>query len=130
MAKQKIVVKVTMKDEKKSRKALTIAAKVSGVDSVALVGPNKEHIALTGEGIDPVCLTYMLRKSIGHTEIVSVGVIEDKKPYEPVATPKKTKEALLIPESFQYPHPYPPYHAHLMHMQVVHEEPYNYCSIL
>ncbi|CAI9283095.1 unnamed protein product [Lactuca saligna] len=80
MAKQKIVVKVTMNNEKKARKALQIAVSLSGVESASFVGSDKDQIAVTGEGIDPVELTTMLRKGVGYTELVSVGPVEEKKP--------------------------------------------------
>ncbi|KAI3769475.1 hypothetical protein L6452_00578 [Arctium lappa] len=79
MAKQKIVVKVTMNSDKKSRKALKIAVSLCGVDSASFVGSDKDQIAVTGEGIDSVELTTLLRKGVGYTELVSVGPVEEKK---------------------------------------------------
>ncbi|PWA75284.1 hypothetical protein CTI12_AA247950 [Artemisia annua] len=78
MAKQKIVVRVTMNTDKKSRKALGIAASLDGVESASLVG--SDQIAVTGEGIDSVKLTTLLRKRVGYTELVTVGNVEEKKP--------------------------------------------------
>ncbi|GJR89015.1 hypothetical protein Tco_0213026 [Tanacetum coccineum] len=63
MAKQKIVVKVTMENDKKSRKALKIAASLDGVESASFVG--SDQIAVTGEGVDSVKLTTLLRKGVG-----------------------------------------------------------------
>ncbi|XP_023766065.1 disease resistance protein RGA5 [Lactuca sativa] len=80
MAKQKIVVKVTMNTEKKARKALQIAVSLFGVESASFVGSDKDQIAVTGEGIDPVELTTLLRKGVGYTELLSVGPVEEKKP--------------------------------------------------
>jgi len=44
------------------------------------VGSDKDQIAVTGEGIDSVELTTLLRKGVGYTELVSVGPVEEKKP--------------------------------------------------
>ncbi|XP_024967800.1 heavy metal-associated isoprenylated plant protein 47-like [Cynara cardunculus var. scolymus] len=79
MAKQKIVVKVTMTSDKKTRKALKIAVSLCGVESASIVGSDKDQIAVTGEGIDSVELTTLLRKGVGYTELVSVGPVEEKK---------------------------------------------------
>ncbi|PWA35802.1 hypothetical protein CTI12_AA606110 [Artemisia annua] len=78
MAKQKIVVRVTVNNDKKSRKAFVIAASLDGVESASLVG--SDQIAVTGEGIDSVRLTTLLRKRVGYTELVTVGNVEEKKP--------------------------------------------------
>ncbi|KAJ9560836.1 hypothetical protein OSB04_005996 [Centaurea solstitialis] len=72
MAKQNIIVKVAMFDAKKTRKAMKIAVGVSGVESAALIGSNKNQIKVTGEGIDSVELAMLLRKGVGCTELVSV----------------------------------------------------------
>ncbi|MFS7933894.1 hypothetical protein Hanom_Chr04g00385171 [Helianthus anomalus] len=76
---QKIVVKVSMDGDKKARKALKIAVSISGVVSASFVGSDKDQIAVTGEGIDSVELTTLLRKKVGYTELVSVGPVEAKK---------------------------------------------------
>ncbi|KAI3769462.1 hypothetical protein L6452_00565 [Arctium lappa] len=86
MAKQKIVVKVTMKNCKSSRKALQIAVSVSGVESVAIL--DNERIAVIGEQIDSVQLACLLRKSVGHTDLVSVGPVEEKKAVKPISIPQ------------------------------------------
>uniref|UniRef100_A0A251V2H3 Heavy metal-associated domain, HMA n=1 Tax=Helianthus annuus TaxID=4232 RepID=A0A251V2H3_HELAN len=75
MEKQKIVVKVSMNSDKKTQKALQIAVGVS-VESASFVGSDKDQIAVTGEGIDSVELTTLLRKKVGYTELVSVGPVE------------------------------------------------------
>ncbi|GKC87760.1 heavy metal-associated isoprenylated plant protein 47-like protein [Tanacetum coccineum] len=78
MAKQKIVVRVAINSNKKSRKALAVAANLKGVESAFFVG--SDQIAVTGEGIDPVKLATLLRKRVGYTELVSVGNVKDKNP--------------------------------------------------
>ncbi|PWA79862.1 hypothetical protein CTI12_AA202390 [Artemisia annua] len=78
MAKQKIVVRVTMENDKKSRKALRIAVGLDGVESASFVG--SDQIAVTGEGVDSVKLATLLRKGVGYAELVTVGNVEEKKP--------------------------------------------------
>ncbi|KAJ9560854.1 hypothetical protein OSB04_006014 [Centaurea solstitialis] len=80
MAKQKIVVKVTTHNDKKSRKALKIAGSLCGVESASFVGLDKDQIAVTGEGIDSVELITLLRNGVGYAELVSVGPAEEEKP--------------------------------------------------
>ncbi|KAL4598757.1 hypothetical protein ACB092_11G079900 [Castanea dentata] len=62
--------------EKARRKAMKIAVGLSGVESLALKGQNRDQIEVKGE-IDPVKLVALLRKKVGHADIVSVA--EDKK---------------------------------------------------
>ncbi|KAJ9560874.1 hypothetical protein OSB04_006034 [Centaurea solstitialis] len=109
MAKQNIVVKVAMFDDKKTRKALKIAVGVSGVESAALIGSDKDQIKVTGEGIDSVELATLLRKGVGCTELVSVGPVEEKKPAAatPAATPAPSKPpATVVPLQVLYPQHY------------------------
>ncbi|KAF5746195.1 hypothetical protein HS088_TW06G00362 [Tripterygium wilfordii] len=96
--KQKIVISVSM-DGQKSRsqwyqslmsaagfsgqnprsKALQIAVGLQGVDQAALGGKEKDQIEVTGEGIDAVELTDLLRKKVGFANLVSVTPVEAKK---------------------------------------------------
>ncbi|KAG5227920.1 heavy metal-associated isoprenylated plant protein [Salix suchowensis] len=82
--KQKIVIKVTVKGPRCRSKALKIAVGLSGVESVGLVGQDKSHIEVVGDGVDAVELTDLLRKKVGYAELASVTVVgekkEDKKP--------------------------------------------------
>ena len=52
------------------------------MESAAFEGSDKDQIAVIGEGIDSVKLTAKLRKSVGHTDLVSVGVEKDKEKEE------------------------------------------------
>jgi len=70
--KQKIVIKVAGKTSKSRSRALKIAVSVSGVESAALAWPNKNHIEVIGDGIDPVALTKLLRKNVGPSWLVRV----------------------------------------------------------
>lgn len=94
------------------------------MESVALVGPNKEQIAVTGEGFDSVQLAIMLRKNLGYAEILSVGLIEEKKPAK--SSQKETKD---IPMLVEYPY-LQHYYGHSVPLQVFHEVPSNSCTIM
>ncbi|KAI3769468.1 hypothetical protein L6452_00571 [Arctium lappa] len=120
MAKQNIVVKVAMFNDKKTRKALKIAVGVSGVESAALIGSDKDQIKVTGEGIDSVELAKLLRKGVGCTELVSVGPVEEKKPAAPAAAASQTA-ATVVPLQV-YPHHYSSYGGPYCH---VYESPSN-----
>ncbi|KAG5545856.1 hypothetical protein RHGRI_018122 [Rhododendron griersonianum] len=75
--KQRIVIKVVFKKGQKSRsKAMRIVGGLAGIGSVAFAGPDKNHIVVTGDGIDAVELTKLLRKKVGSSELVSVGPVE------------------------------------------------------
>ncbi|KAJ9560856.1 hypothetical protein OSB04_006016 [Centaurea solstitialis] len=87
MARQKIVVKVAMHCEKKARKALQVVVSICGVESAAFEGPDKDQIVVIGEGIDSVKLTAKLRKCVGHTDLVSVGLEEEKNKDEDESKP-------------------------------------------
>ncbi|ONK68358.1 uncharacterized protein A4U43_C05F10580 [Asparagus officinalis] len=79
MAKQKIVIRVTMKDAKKRSKALKIAVGLPGVISAGLGGVDKDTIVVVGDGIDSVELTMILRKRMGSADLVSVTTTNEKK---------------------------------------------------
>ncbi|KAI4347815.1 hypothetical protein L6164_008596 [Bauhinia variegata] len=64
--KQKVLIEVSMNDQKSRSKALKTAVGLSAkkirVETAALQGQAKDQIEVTGEGIDAVQLTRMLRK--------------------------------------------------------------------
>ncbi|KAL5720602.1 hypothetical protein ACHQM5_013256 [Ranunculus cassubicifolius] len=82
MAKQKVVIKVSMSDEKSRTRAMKIAVSANGVVSAELQGDSRNQIVVTGEGIDSTRLTMSIRKKVGFTELVSVTAIEEKKKEE------------------------------------------------
>ncbi|XP_068337391.1 heavy metal-associated isoprenylated plant protein 47-like [Pyrus communis] len=82
---QKILVKVQMHSDKCRTKALKIAAAAYGVSKVSLEGENKDHLEVTGDGFDGVCLAKSLKKKLGFTTVVSIE--EVKKPEEKLAEP-------------------------------------------
>ncbi|KAL3821337.1 hypothetical protein ACJIZ3_007242 [Penstemon smallii] len=83
--KKKIVIKVSMNNNKSRAKALKIAVGVPGVESVGLIGEGKNQMQVVGEGIDSVQLTRLLRKKFEYAELISVG--EDKKVQDSAARP-------------------------------------------
>ncbi|KAI3769469.1 hypothetical protein L6452_00572 [Arctium lappa] len=121
MAKQNIVVKVAMFDNKKTRKAMKIVVGVSGVESAALIGSDKDQIKVTGEGIDSVELVMLLRKRVGCTELVSVGPVEEKKPPTTTLAASQTPATTVVPLQV-YPHHYSSYGGPYYH---VYESPSN-----
>ncbi|XP_038705081.1 heavy metal-associated isoprenylated plant protein 46-like [Tripterygium wilfordii] len=104
--KQKIVIRVSM-DGQKCRsqwcqslmsaagfsepnprsKTLKTVVSLQGVERAALGGSEKDEIEVTGDGIDAVKLTDLLRKKVGFAELVSVTPVEEKKKDEPAVVP-------------------------------------------
>ncbi|KAG5545861.1 hypothetical protein RHGRI_018127 [Rhododendron griersonianum] len=74
--KQRIVIKEAIKGQKSRSKALNIVGGVAGVGSVAFAGLYNNHIVVTGDGVDAVELTKLLRKKVGSSELVSVGSVD------------------------------------------------------
>ncbi|XP_074331742.1 heavy metal-associated isoprenylated plant protein 47-like [Apium graveolens] len=90
MTVQKVVIRVVMVDQKKSRKkAMKIAATAFGVESVALTGDDRDQIVVIGEGIDTVELAKLLRKKVGCADLLSVGPAKEEK--------KEDKKACEVP---------------------------------
>ncbi|KAJ9560876.1 hypothetical protein OSB04_006036 [Centaurea solstitialis] len=77
MAKQFVVMKVDMRNCKKTRKALKVAAGLSG--------------------IDPIELTMLLRKGVGCTDLVSVGLMEEKIYANTIAAVSQTSAIRVVP---------------------------------
>ncbi|KAL8512428.1 hypothetical protein ACS0TY_018777 [Phlomoides rotata] len=113
--KKKIVLKVSMNCDKSRSKALKIAVCISGVESAALSGEDKDQVVVVGEDIDAVALTRQLRKNLGFTELVSLG--EDKKDPSPPPPPPAAKVEAPTPQPmvvWSYPPHYNGYPVHEM----------------
>ena len=82
MVQQKIVVKVQMNCNKCRKKAMKIAAMANGVNSVKIEGEDKDRVVVTGDGVDPVCLTSSLRKKVGSATLLSVEEVKETKKEE------------------------------------------------
>ncbi|XP_077216685.1 disease resistance protein Pik-1-like [Tasmannia lanceolata] len=136
--KQKIVMKVQMNCQKCRTKALEVAA-VEGADSVAIEGKEKELVVVIGEGVDAVSLASLMRKKVGHTELVSVNEVkkkDEKKEKEIEFEVKKKDEKKEKNIGFEYTvppqwipnfHPYPP---QFTTYEVVYDKNPDSCSIM
>lgn len=115
-----------MNGQKSLFKAMKIAAWVSGVESAASKEDYKTQIEITGDGMDAVALTNLLRKKVGHAELVSVGPAgggDKKDESKPTETGPKIQSLEVLPYPGGVPYyvfaagrPYDPY--------------YNSCSIM
>lgn len=92
-----------MENARKRTKALTTAAGVDGIISTSI---DDDKIVVEGDGIDSVALTTVLRKKLGHADLISVTSGDDKKEEK-----KEDKSAKPEVIPYQYAvHPvYPPY---------------------
>ncbi|XP_031111964.1 heavy metal-associated isoprenylated plant protein 39-like [Ipomoea triloba] len=66
MGKQKVVIGISMKDQKARSKAFKIAVSLSGVDSTSIQA-EKGQLEVVGD-VDVVALVSQLRKSLGQAE--------------------------------------------------------------
>ncbi|KAK4414442.1 Disease resistance protein RGA5 [Sesamum alatum] len=98
--KQKIVIKLGNGGNRYSSKAMKIAAGVSGVESMTLLGENKDRIMVIGAGIDAVSLTKCMRKKLGSAELISLIPIGNNETEE-----EKIEAIIQYPKrpSYQYP---------------------------
>ncbi|XP_019153949.1 PREDICTED: heavy metal-associated isoprenylated plant protein 39-like isoform X3 [Ipomoea nil] len=111
MGKQKIVIGISMKDQKARSKAFKIAVSLSGVDS-ACIQAEKGQLEVVGE-VDAVALASQLRKRLGQAELLSVGSAE-KKEEKKDETPKPQSVTITTYDpsaSYHYAAPYQ-YHAY------------------
>uniref|UniRef100_A0A2P2L6U6 Uncharacterized protein LOC105131028 isoform X2 n=1 Tax=Rhizophora mucronata TaxID=61149 RepID=A0A2P2L6U6_RHIMU len=101
--KQKVVIKVRMNGQKCRSKAFKIAVSASGVESAALGGEDKTQIEVTGDGIDAVVLTNLLRKNVGYAELVSVSPLGEKNEEKPAEPNVQTESQLIWSSSYAMP---------------------------
>ncbi|XP_028797373.1 heavy metal-associated isoprenylated plant protein 47-like [Neltuma alba] len=107
---KKIIIKVEVRNEKCRSKAMKIAAVRPGVMSVSIEGEGRDQLVVTGDGVDSVELTNVLRKKLGHATIVSV---QDEKPEEEKEEEVKPIEYVGSYSSY-YPPP-PPYYQRVVY---------------
>ncbi|XP_052153175.1 disease resistance protein RGA5-like [Oryza glaberrima] len=62
--------------EKGHKKAIKVAAAVSGVESVTLAGEDKNLLLVIGFGVDSNDLTEKLRRKVGHAEVVELRTVD------------------------------------------------------
>ncbi|GLJ10214.1 hypothetical protein SUGI_0124180 [Cryptomeria japonica] len=120
---KKMVLKLSIEDEKSKRRAFKAVAGVEGVDSVT-VDMKERKITVIGDA-DPVYLTSKLRK-FGHTELLSVGPAKEEKKDAPKQEQKKDEKK---PEPFQTIMYYPPNYNHRPYEYTVARDEYNSCTI-
>ncbi|EPS72216.1 hypothetical protein M569_02548 [Genlisea aurea] len=61
--------------------AFRLSVSVSGVESVALKGGDKDQVEVVGEGIDAVELTRLLRRKLGSAELLTVTEFKKESGY-------------------------------------------------
>ncbi|KAF5746197.1 hypothetical protein HS088_TW06G00364 [Tripterygium wilfordii] len=82
-------------------KALKIVVGLPGIESAAFGGRDKDQIVVTGEEIDAVQLTNILRRKVGYSELVSVTPVEDQKE-EPKEQPMVCFHGYGVPQYQNY----------------------------
>ncbi|XP_039125820.1 heavy metal-associated isoprenylated plant protein 47-like [Dioscorea cayenensis subsp. rotundata] len=116
MGKQKMILKLTMEDDKKRSKAMQIAVSLNGVISAGLEGEAKDKLVVIGDGVDSIKLTTALRKKMSRiVELVSVAAVEekkddkkdDKKTSEGDDAKKQTQTPIYVPHYYET---IPPHH--------------------
>ncbi|XP_021319282.1 heavy metal-associated isoprenylated plant protein 41 [Sorghum bicolor] len=86
---QKTVIRLGEPNAKNRSKAMQLASKSVGVNSVAIIGDAKDQLEVVGESVDIPCLINHLRKKACRADIVVVEEVKDKKKEE---EEKKKKE--------------------------------------
>ncbi|KAK4279108.1 hypothetical protein QN277_016863 [Acacia crassicarpa] len=123
---KKITIKVEVCNEKGRIKAMKIASGRPGVNSVAMEGNERDQLVVTGEGVDSVKLTNMLRKKLGHATIVSVKDVKKKNKYKLEGEDDEDCKSPLKYFGCYSPYPPTPYY-----QRVVYDpEPHSSCSIM
>lgn len=61
--------------DKCHKRALTVAAAASGVESIAVAGRDKDLLVVTGDGVDATKLTKKLKEEVGEAEIVELRTL-------------------------------------------------------
>ncbi|KAK8914322.1 hypothetical protein KSP39_PZI023933 [Platanthera zijinensis] len=79
-----------MEDSKKRAKAMKCVVGIHGVTSATQEG---DKITVVGEGVDTVELTTMLRRKMGHVELLTLTEIGDQKKEEKAADQAKVEDA-------------------------------------
>ncbi|XP_074573840.1 heavy metal-associated isoprenylated plant protein 16-like [Curcuma longa] len=125
MAKQKVVLKVSMGDAKKRSRALKTAVGLPGVVSATL---DNDRLTVVGDGVDSVELATALRRKMGGAELVSVGSAEENKKEE------KKSPAVEKPAPAIYWTPYPavppPYDNYRYPYEIGEADREDNCSIM
>ncbi|XP_058114217.1 heavy metal-associated isoprenylated plant protein 47-like [Magnolia sinica] len=126
--KRKTVIKVHMKCQKCRTKALEIAATAKGVSSVAIEGKERDQVVVVGDGVDPIKLTSLMRKKVGHADLISV---QEVKPKDEKESKIEVKDQRLWKSDWpQYPqYPQCPQYPYVVKYEPVYD-PTPGCSIM
>ncbi|KAG9448779.1 hypothetical protein H6P81_008744 [Aristolochia fimbriata] len=57
-------------------KAIRVAGRVSGVQSVSIDGKEKDHLEIIGDGVDVGKLTRTIQRKMGFAQVITVSVME------------------------------------------------------
>uniref|UniRef100_A0A804RIS2 HMA domain-containing protein n=1 Tax=Zea mays TaxID=4577 RepID=A0A804RIS2_MAIZE len=77
MSKQKSVIRLGVPNDKNRSKAMQMASKFVGVNSVGIAGDAKDRLEVVGESVDITCMINLLRKKVCRADIVVVEEVKD-----------------------------------------------------
>ncbi|AQK44184.1 ATFP4 [Zea mays] len=92
MSKQKSVIRLGVPNDKNRSKAMQMASKFVGVNSVGIAGDAKDRLEVVGESVDITCMINLLRKKVCRADIVVVEEVKDKKKEEEEKKKKEEEE--------------------------------------
>ncbi|XP_040377139.1 uncharacterized protein LOC102716382 [Oryza brachyantha] len=120
--KKEIIIRISVKSDKCQKKAMKVAATVTGVQSVTLAGGEKNLLLVIGEGVDTSKLTKNIKKKVGLAEIVELRTVDSFEAAAAAfpggfipATKEAAARAMAAARSSPYLHhhqPPSPYHHH------------------
>ncbi|XP_015691951.1 uncharacterized protein LOC107304097 isoform X2 [Oryza brachyantha] len=73
---KEIIIRMRPDSDQCHRKALKVAAAVSGVESVTVTGRDRDLLLVIGDGVDESKLTKKLRREVGEAEILELRTLD------------------------------------------------------